>query len=164
MIIVSELKSGMSTDVATVAIGTTVRPLLDQSIETFPYESIVIRVAFMPWLFFCIIISETYRGTLISSILETSSVTLPETFQELLESNATIFVKSQKNTLINSAMLVLDNEFKDIGNVVYREVALKLKSTCQAESSLEMIHRILQKNQAAFISSRKGAAIRAATS
>lgn len=60
---------------------TVLRPLLDQCQEKLGVKSDFFRIALAPWLFYCLIISETYRGELVSYLVRPEIVDGPETFR-----------------------------------------------------------------------------------
>lgn len=58
-----------------------IRAVLDQCRERLPLKNNFFRVALSPWLFYCLIISETYRGELVSYLVRPPMVDAPETFR-----------------------------------------------------------------------------------
>lgn len=58
-----------------------IRPLLDQCQEKLKYTENFFRIVVSPWLFYCLIISETYRGELVSYLVHPPKGEAPETFK-----------------------------------------------------------------------------------
>lgn len=58
-----------------------IRPLLDQCLERLPLNEEFFRYALSPWLFYSLIISEMYRGELVSYLVRPPDVGAPTTFR-----------------------------------------------------------------------------------
>jgi hypothetical protein len=74
-------------------ISTVVRPLLDQCEERkLPSEKIYFRLILLTWLFYCLIVTETYRSELISHMMKRHEKFWMEKFQEIAEDPTQIVV------------------------------------------------------------------------
>lgn len=81
---VSVTKFGLKikwTNSLSVSVELVIRPVLDQCLESFPIDDAFLRIVLSPWLFYCLIISETYRGELVSYLMHPPTVEAPSSFQ-----------------------------------------------------------------------------------
>ena len=80
----------------------TIRPLLDQCYEILPSSSFRFRLVFLFWLFYCLIVSETYRGELVSYLTKPYYEIKAETLRELIAGGYDIFSKGGPNKICDS--------------------------------------------------------------